>query len=576
MSAVPLLDSTVWQIQQRHPLLGMALLHHRTIRGAPMSFLHRPFQIEMFGEFGKIDGADICKAVQTGQSEMFTIFGLHDAGWLGRIFAYVMPTDRIRNRFVSTRINPLLTGVPEYRRRLPGADLEAMLGGDTGSLTKKRLGDGLMLFLGARTDGDFIELTADTFVVDEYDTSHAAGEHNLVRVVDRMKESPEPRHFRLGNPELPGGIEELFDQGDGRLYHWRCEHCGERQPIDWLANVVDRTDAGQWVPRDPVARADVYAPIRPVCVRCGRPFERRAAGAAWVPERPLRHRRSYRVTRFDVMSEPLRALYVEWLEAQVSQLKRREWFRRNAGRLYLDASNEITKEQVRSMCALPPMDHVGGAEAYKARRVTAGIDVGGLFHVTVSDSHHAAAGHTERRGIWTGTVETKGAVLDILRRYGVKVAVIDRLPETRTVEEIQEQARRFGCEVWLAEFHPTPRTTEERFGMRRDYRARTVRLDRTQLLDVAAEHIGAGALVGELIRKGEQVGPTIDGARLFPVDAYDALGFAPQITAARRIMRDGRVVWDEGSKPDHYRLADAYDLAAWEIQNSGGVFLEFG
>lgn len=538
-----------------------------------MSFKKRPYQIEMYADFPRIEGADICKAVQTGQSEMFSVFGIHDAGWLGRIFAYVMPTDRIRDRFVSTRINQLLSSVQAYRERLPGADLHNLETGDSGSLRKKRLGAGLMLFLGAKTDGDFIELTADTFVVDEFDVSKAMGPHNLERVIDRIKESPDPKHFRLGNAEMPGGIVSLYERGDMRLFHWRCSHCGHRQPIDWLTSVVDRLDSGQWVLRDHAARNDDRAPVRPVCLKCGRPFERDADGAAWVPLQPLRDRRSYRVTRFDVMSEPLRRLWTEWIDAQSSVLKIREWYRRNAAILYQEASSKVTEEQLRHLACLEFMDHAGG-EHYKNRRITAGIDVGALIHVTISESIRAPGGHVERPVRWVGTVQTKDQVIDLLRRFWVKTCVIDNDPETRMVEEIQERAIEFGCVVWLCRFHPQPRTTQQRFGMTQDSYAGTVRVDRTQAFDVATEHLHAGARMGEVLaRVGEKPSAGIDGVRLYPRDVTDLQGWLSQMTAPERMTVDGRIVWFEGDKEDHYRLSDLYDLVAWELDGHGAVVI---
>jgi hypothetical protein len=576
MSILPQLGQTQGEILRRWPLLGHALLHHRTIRGDPMDFTTRPFQVEMYADFNRIEGADIVKAVQTGQSEMFTVLSLHQAGWEGRIVAYVQPVDRIRNRFVSTRVNPLLRSVPEYRQRLPGAMAEELDKGDTGSLQKKAFGSGLLLFLGAKTDGDFVELTADTFIVDEYDSAYAAGPHNLERVRDRLKEAKRAQHFRLGNPEIPrGGIEALYSEGDQRLYHWRCAGCGERQPIDWLLNVVDRDDAGRWVPRDPAARKDPHAPIRPLCRRCGRPFAREAQGAAWVPLAPLSARRSYRPTRFDVLSEPFRALFDEWIQAQASAMKLKEWWRRNAGRAHEEAMDGVTEEQLRALACLGAMDHRGGDE-YRGRAMTAGIDVGALLHVTISESVLAEHGRSESRVRWTGTVRSKDQAADLLRRYRVRTAVIDQDPETRMVEELQRETARFGCTLWLCRFHATPRTTQQEFGMRMIHETGEVRVDRTQVFDVATEDLHLGAALGPIYSRGEVPSPEREGARLYPSDALDTLGWIPQMEAPRRIATEnGTIVWSEGDKADHFRLADVYDRVARELDQMGGNILDF-
>lgn len=566
-------NETMAGLMRKYPLLGNAILVHRTIRGQAMSFKERPYQVEQYADFPKIEGADIVKAVQTGQSEMFIVMGLHDAGWRGRIFAYVLPTDAVRNRLVSTRVNPLLSIVPSYRLRLPGAEEEALEAGDSGSLAKKRFGRGLLLFLGARTDGNFVELTADTFVVDEYDSSRAVGERNLVRVVDRMKESPDPRHFRLGNPELPGGIEALFEAGDMRLFHWQCEHCNERQPIDWLINVVDRNEDGSWRLRDPEAHRNPDAPVLPVCRRCGRTFHRRVEGAAWVPEQMLRTRRSYRVTRFDVMHEPLRKLWNEWLEAQASTLRLREWYRRNAGRLHTEASSQLTRQQLQDAAYDGRMDYVGG-DRYEGRAVTLGGDIGSLIHLSVSESIRDEAGNVVRRCVWTGTVRSKEQVLDVLKRYRVRTAVLDQDPETRLVEQIQEDARKFGCTVWLCRFYSQARTTEQRFGLKALWKTHEVRVDRTQAFDVGTELIHAGAAYGRMISEGKQPGQTLEGLRVWPADVLDVLGWVPQMTAPIRVQHEGVIRWDEGDKADHFRLAELYDLVAFELDGMGAMFFE--
>jgi len=70
------------------------------------------------------------------------------------------------------------------------------------------------------------------------------------------------------------------------------------------------------------------------------------------------------------------------------------------------------------------------------------------------------------------------------------------------------------------------------------------------------------------------MGEIAQGTRVFPCDADMALGFCDQMRAPVRMLseRGDRFIWSEGSDPDHYRFADAYDRVAQEISNRGGRF----
>jgi hypothetical protein len=44
--------------------------------------------------------------------------------------------------------------------------------------------------------------------------------------------------------------------------------------------------------------------------------------------------------------------------------------------------------------------------------------------------------------------------------------------------------------------------------------------------------------------------------------------------ASQRILNEAgtRYIWEEGSKPDHYRFADAYDRIAGDLLKGGGTY----
>lgn len=572
--SVPLYDQTLHYIGQEYPLLGHALTRHRSLRGEALSFRDRPSLVELYTTLPKMPAAAIVKAPQTGVSELLIQMALYEAGEQGRIVGYVLPIHSIRDRFVARRINPLLRDIPAYRRRLPGVEQDALQSGDTGNLRSKAFGAGLILFLGAGTDGDFIEFSADTLILDEYDHCLEASADNMGKARDRVMESKSPRIIQLGNPEVPrGGIELLYDEGDRRAFHWTCSHCGHRQPIDWLANVVERLDNGQWSPRDPAARKDPEAPVRPVCTRCHEPFVRDPDHAAWIAMSPGPGRiPSYRMTRWDDMRTDLRALVTDWGKVQASSRALRLWWRGFAGRAFEDSTNAILREDLIDASCLEPIDYRGGDE-YKGA-VTAGIDVGNVINVIISRTVRPVGRRVERQCRFIGTVTTPEQLLDLLKRYHVRNAVIDANPERRMSQQVREKAATFGCTVWLCEFiGGLSRAGTEEFGMRLDPAGRVV-VDRTQLLDASADAIRAGAGVARALRHGaEKFDVGMDGARLWPKDAVDTSGWEDQMRAPTRILNEkGHIIWDEAGKPDHYRLTDAYDHLAWTLDSQSATF----
>jgi len=544
-------SSIVRRLAEEYPLLGLSLMHHRNTRGQPMSFKNRPYLIELYTDGPKIDGFDAMKCVQVGWSEYLIQLVLERAGWAGRICGYVLPSYQLRDRFVRRRVVSLLGGddkmtVPAYRALVPSDD--------PGSLRHKRFGRGALLFLGSNAVNDFIEFSADVLVVDEYDR---CDQTNLSFARDRLRASDSPQLFRVSNPTIPGrGISELFDISDGREWFHRCSRCGERQQIDWFLHIVDRDDAGRWVLRDS-ARSD-HGTVRPVCLRCGRPWDRRDGGGQWVQTRPDRPRRGYHVCRMDVLSENLRDLFDEWIEAQGNPDKMTAFYAGVLGLPYAPAGSSVSTDLLHRAATAPPTDHAGG-EHLRRCQVVAGIDVGNVLNVDICVSEiDETTLRRKRRGIWTGEVSSFNDIYDMLVRYCVDVAVIDARPEARKSQELRDRAIASGVsDVWLCEFHKTPRVSAQDFGMMQDWNRHVVRVDRTQLLDATLADI--------------QHDPP---SRTWPEDVWQSRGWSQQMTAPKRVSNrngDG-FIWDSGRSADHYRFSDAYSRVAESLLDMQGSY----
>lgn len=558
-------DHVVSDLAAKHPILGLALLHHRNFRGGPISFRDWPYLVELYTEFDKIEGADVVKAVQTGFSELMIQLAIERAGWQGRTVAYVLPTGEKRDLFVQSRVDPVLLKVPSYRARLPGG-LDGTKEG-AGNIKLKRFGPGTMLFLGSNSPAAFVEFSADVLIVDEYDHMDHS---NLSLAVDRLSRSKHPQHFRIGNPTRRGGnpelISDLFDRGDGRRWFQRCDHCGERQPVDWFVNVVEQKDDGSWWPRDRERwlSGSSGPDLRPVCRRCHRPWERSGEGGLWVAARPGVTRRSYTMSQMDVLSQRLWKVYDDpegdggWVQAQGSTTKTQRFFRSVLGEAWEPGDARVSAEILQAATkGAPPTLDVAGGPAYAKKLVTCGVDVGTLLNVQISEVDDAPEGGLRRTSRWVGTVRTFEEIDKLVERYHVQCLVVDAAPERRKSQELRDRLRGT-CSVWLCQFHPKDKTAAGDYGMKLDHKARVATVDRTQILDATLDDLR-------------------NGNHRLPAEALQVDGFVDQMKAPVRTLDEerGRYVWSEGNKADHYRFADVYDRLAADLSRLGGRYEVF-
>lgn len=536
-------------------------MHHNK-RGQPMSFKNKPYLIPLYAWLDQLQEASFCKAPQTGISELLIQKILHDAGWKNRICAYVLPQYKTSERFVADRLDPLLADIPAYEARVPGGEYGTDSTNSKGNLKRKRFGpQGSLLFLGSNTPSDFLEFSADTVVVDEYEECDPT---NVSKVWDRVRESPYPQVFNVSNPEIPGlGIHKLWKEGSRARWFYKCARCNERQPLDWEVNIVRRLPDGRWVPRDEQRANDpAWGDIRPVCRRCHQPWERSADGSCWVGEAPQKVA-SFHISRLDTLPDarelqPMRRFYAEFVRAQGDSVALSRFAVGVTGFPREDAGSKITQEMLDlAMGGRPCMDHHGG-EQYKDRTLIMGVDVGTLLHVSISELVKAdtPSGY-KRHGVFLGTVPQFEDVRRLIDSFHVDACVVDAMPETRKAKELRDYYVQEGtCEIYLCRYHPSPRIGTEAFGLTMDYEERVVTVDRTQLLDSTLDEIRAGN-------------------RTFPNDAGTVLGFTDQMRAPVRKLdeKSQRFIWVEGGEADHFRHADAYDRVAQEVYDrSGGYY----
>jgi len=549
------LRATVSGLSAEYPLIEMGMVHHENTRGVALTFRDRPFLVELYTEMHEVPRAVFRKAVQTGISELLIQLALYHSGWEGRICAYVLPTYNIRNRFVQQRVNTLLQRVPAYRARTPGGDLAKDKAG-AGNLALKRFGAGAMMFLSSKTATDFVEFSADTLIIDEYDK--CAPDH-LPLARDRLRASDKPQMIRLGNPTMPRvGVSKLYDASDQRRWFHRCDHCRAWQPIDWFLNLVQRDDEGKWIPRDLERFQGALhggPDIRPVCRSCDRPYERGVEMGAWVAACPDVEERGYWLSRLDDLGETMIGLFAEWIAAQGDSLKIAAFFKSILGMPHEKSGARVTVEILDRSARAEDMDLAGGPYL-KPLLVTAGIDVGALLNVEIAAIREGEDGDPVRENVFVGAFRTFEEVEDALERYHVDIAVIDERPEVRKAQELRDSVQaKGGCVVWLCRFHPTPRAGAQKYGMRLDYQAQIITVDRTAVFDVTFDDL-------------------TEGRCTYPSEAFSVLGWSEQMRTPVRVFdeKGNRFIWTKTDKADHYRLAGVYSRVAFDLHEMGGSY----
>ena len=538
--------SLMSSLAQEFPTIAQAMIHHANTRGEPMSFKDMPYLPQMYRDIPKLTEVSVMKAVQTGLSEFFICQTLYEAGWQGRIVAYVLPTFSIRDRFVSSRINKILMSSKSYREKLPKAN-------DVGNNRIKRFGKGSLLFLGSNTPGDFVEFSADTFIIDEIDQCDF---DNITKGKDRIRASKSPKMYELGNPTLPNiGISKLYNESDQRLWHCKCPRCGKWLNLDWFENFVYKNDNGVYLPRDPSFKEEdldlnniTYFKdyIMPVCNHCHKPFDRQDIGE-WIPKYTTIDKAGYRMTRLDILSQHTGDLYKEWILAQGNNARISTFYTSVLGMPFEFAGAKITSEMIHNCLGDYEMQYYGD-DSLEGRMVCMGVDVGALLNVQISTQYLDENQEPRRKVLLAIACRSFEELQGLIMSFHVQTVVIDSMPELRKAQELRDWGLDNDINIWLCRFYPTPRIGKQQYGRKLDYSKRIITVDRTQIMDVTFDEVK-------------------NAEKKYPPDVLNILGWSDQMKASVRVYDENKskIVWTEGSKADHYRFADVYDRIAFDL-----------
>ena len=279
------------------------------------------------------------------------------------------------------------------------------------------------------------------------------------------------------------------------------------------------------------------------CRKCGQELDRLGAGE-WVATYPEREVAGFHLTK--LFSPTANLLELVQAFNTTDETKRREAWNQDLGEPYTPRGGQLTDE------TLDALRREYGHGPVPGLRPVAGVDVGKVLHVVIraltpSPSPVATGEGRISRQLWAGET-TWEELPGILRRYRVRLTVMDALPETTKAREVQ--ARMPAGSLWLAYY--VAQGTKHQDAAVFDPKEKVVNLDRTRTLD-------------------QMYGRFYDGTATLPGHARDVRDYYAHLKAAIRVLEDGpagqgQVVRYVESGPDHLAHAENYCLVAESAQ----------
>jgi hypothetical protein len=508
------------------------MLHRRWLKpGLALDLTRHRYLVDIYGTAGR--RVVLYKASQMGASEYAVSYALHAADQRQATVLYVFPTDTHVSDFSSARIGPAIEASPYLASIVVDA---SGTGGKRGAdrVTLKRVRDRFVYLRGAqvRTDGGAPQLKsidADALVFDEVDEMDPRAPSIGVK---RLGHSLIGEERWISTPTYTGvGIHAAWLESDQREWHVRCAHCGERQPLS-INQVVAEWDAlGRPVRWNGGPRSAWVG-----CRRCGKELERCGPGE-WVAAWPGRETVGFHLTKLFSPTASLLDL-VAALQT-TDETKRREAVNQDLGEPYTPRGGQVTDE------VLDGCRRDYGHGPAKAESCVMGVDVGKVLHVVVRAQ---GAGDKNQESVqrWAGEVESWDELGRVMRRFNVRLCVVDGMPETTKAREFQT-----GCprgKVWLAWYVGQATGAKRAEAAVWDERQGVVNLDRTRVMD-------------------QMYAGLYDGTRTLPAAIRDVRDYYEHLKAPVRVLEDGpggeRVVrYVEGTKADHLCHAEVYCMVA--------------
>ena len=284
-------------------------------------------------------------------------------------------------KFVQSRLNPVLTGVPYF---------SSILNHDEDSLGFKRIRNSSMFFRTSSSPKAVEGVDIDYLSLDEYDRVPSLAESSAM---ESMSSSPFKVVRRWSTPTIPNmGIHKLYMQSDQWYYGHRCEHCDYLNEMSYEDyNPDDLEKSGNVLLVNPEGINEEAKTVQDgtyqyVCQKCGKPLDRWYNGE-WhckFKERTLGNKgvRGYFISQMNAVWISLDELK----EKEMNTESKQSFYNYILGFPYLDVKLRVNDEDVFDNKSPFAKRQLFNRDRYKY--ISASIDWGNYQWVTIHGMTH--------------------------------------------------------------------------------------------------------------------------------------------------------------------------------------------
>lgn len=512
--------------------LYWAKKYHRSTRNERMTFEKAPFLISVYEALEHCRRLCVIKSVQSFISEAMIVSHLEEAS-RGLSILYVLPKGEARNTFVQNRINRIIQRVPFYRSMINSIVQDAK----ADSVHIKVFGKGVIKYVDSNSQSNFVEFPADAVYLDEKDQMNQV---NIEMAPDRLTASPWRLEREVANPSVEDfGIDARWKESSQGVWHIKCDSCGEWQHPNWFEHVVRETGDRQYEVRDKGWRSGEKQEPDIYCRKCEKPLHRFAYGE-YVHSFPKKDWKGLHINKlFGSPQTTVDELVRKFMRALSNDTRLQIFFNSDLGLPYSSAQSRIGESDLNACMVsdyYEPKSNESGI-------VVMGIDVGTLLNVIIRKIT-VVGGEERKQLMYAGAVKKKEEIVALIKRYGVKLAVIDALPETRLVESLQEIIP-FMYKCFFGK-SKNPQL---------DKKTKTLTVNRTTIIDEVKENVDDRSYANFANMRDNK-------------DYYEHMQSNTRVYDSS----SNEFNWVQSTKADHYLLAEVYCLLGLKLKISSNIF----
>lgn len=192
----------------------------------PISFEKRKYLIDIYNDFSAKQV--LLKPPQIGASTMNTLKAIYVARFLKKDIIYTMPTDSIRDDFVTGTVNRIISQNESLMRWIDDRD----------SVERKIVGNNIIRLRGSWNPNQAMTVPASLLIHDEIDASNIDN-ITLYQTRQEAQEREEDKwRWYFSHPSIAGyGVDIYWQKSDKKEWVIVCSVCSKQQILTWPDSV---------------------------------------------------------------------------------------------------------------------------------------------------------------------------------------------------------------------------------------------------------------------------------------------------------------------------------------------------